>query len=55
MRLPLALVALCLAAVAACGAPGVDRAAAQKLVFLGFDGMDPDLVRKYAAEGKLPV
>ena len=27
---------------------------AQKLVILGFDGMDPDLVERYASQGKLP-
>src|SRR5262245_65076922 len=27
---------------------------AQRLVILGFDGMDPDLVRQWMAEGKLP-
>src|SRR5687767_7743781 len=26
----------------------------QKLLILGFDGMDPDLVAKWMAEGKLP-
>ena len=26
----------------------------QKLVILGFDGMDPDLVRQWIGEGKLP-
>ena len=26
----------------------------QKLVIIGFDGMDPDLVRRYMAEGRLP-
>ena len=53
-RLPLALTAACLAGALACGAPGPGRTFAQKLVVLGFDGMDPDLVRKYASEGKLP-
>ena len=30
------------------------RSFSQKLVVLGFDGMDPDLVREWAAAGKLP-
>lgn len=39
---------------AACGAPGRDSRFAQKLIILGFDGMDPDLVEKWAAQGRLP-
>lgn len=30
------------------------RAKVEKIIFLGFDGMDPKLVEQYLAEGKLP-
>jgi predicted AlkP superfamily phosphohydrolase/phosphomutase len=40
--------------VAACAPARPDSRFTQKLVILGFDGMDPDLVERYAAQGKLP-
>jgi hypothetical protein len=53
-RLALSLVVL-LASLSACGqpaaTPGVER---KKLVIIGFDGMDPDLVREFIAAGQLP-
>jgi predicted AlkP superfamily phosphohydrolase/phosphomutase len=53
-----AVLLLCLAAVAA-ALPSCSRGATQsqywqKLVILGFDGMDPDLVQRWMGEGKLP-
>jgi predicted AlkP superfamily phosphohydrolase/phosphomutase len=45
-----ALVAL----ASACSTSSSDGKFSQKLVILGFDGMDPDLVRRYADQGKLP-
>ncbi len=36
------------------GAQGYRRAKIRKLIFLGLDGLEPDLVEKYLAEGKLP-
>ena len=53
-RLSLALPVVCLALGLACGTRHTGATFAQKLVILGFDGMDPDLVRRYAAQGKLP-
>jgi predicted AlkP superfamily phosphohydrolase/phosphomutase len=53
-RFTLAVAAACAAGAVACGGPGAGRTFTQKLVILGFDGMDPDLVERYAAEGKLP-
>ena len=38
----------------ACGAAPSPAPPAQKLVILGFDGLDPDLVQRWMAEGKLP-
>jgi predicted AlkP superfamily phosphohydrolase/phosphomutase len=38
---------------ASCGGRGEGRFQ-QKLVILGFDGMDPNLVQRWAAEGRLP-
>jgi len=57
-RLPFVLVALLAvqAAMLACRTtptPPPQRVS-QKLLILGFDGMDPDLVRQWVAEGKLP-
>src|SRR5687768_1128754 len=53
-RFALSLVIL-LASLSACGqpaaTPGVER---KKLVIIGFDGMDPDLVREFIAAGQLP-
>jgi predicted AlkP superfamily phosphohydrolase/phosphomutase len=48
------LLPVCLALAAACTTSPGDGRYAQKLVILGFDGMDPDLVRRFAAQGKLP-
>jgi predicted AlkP superfamily phosphohydrolase/phosphomutase len=50
----LVLVVLCLGAAAACAPRARDGAAQRKLVILGFDGMDPDLVEQWMDEGKLP-
>ena len=36
------------------GAQGYRRAKIRKLIFLGLDGLEPDLVEKYLAEGSLP-
>ncbi len=36
------------------GAQGYRRARIRKLIFLGLDGLEPDLVEKYLDEGKLP-
>ena len=41
-------------ALSACSTERATARFTQKLVVLGFDGMDPDLVRRYVAEGKLP-
>ena len=41
-------------AVAACGSPSKASQYTQKMVILGFDGMDPRLVQKWMAEGQLP-
>jgi predicted AlkP superfamily phosphohydrolase/phosphomutase len=50
---PVLLCALAVGFTTSCGSsrPG---AFSQKLVILGFDGMDPDLVRRFVAERKLP-
>src|SRR5579859_6079769 len=48
-----ALLAACLA-VASCGRGRPPERVQQKLVVLGFDGMDPRLVRRFIDEGKLP-
>ncbi len=52
------ILVLILAAAAAsavsCGARKSSGVSGPKLVILGFDGMDPDLVRRYMAEGRLP-
>ena len=40
--------------VAACSKRGEQGTYWQKLVILGFDGMDPDLVQRWVQEGKLP-
>ena len=54
------LTAALLAAVAslslvACGQDDPPQQYKQKLVILGFDGMDPDLVREWIDEGRLPT
>ena len=36
------------------GAQGYRRAKVRKLIFLGLDGLEPELVERYLAEGKLP-
>jgi len=43
-----------LAAAAACTSSSPESRFTQKLVILGFDGMDPRLVDQWMAEGKLP-
>ena len=47
------LLVVCLGVAAAC-APRAPQGAQKKLVILGFDGMDPDLVAQWMDEGKLP-
>ena len=54
-RILLASLLLCLGTVAACGPRRPPQKFQQKLVILGFDGMDPRLVRKWMDEGKLPT
>lgn len=51
-RLRLGLLAVCLGAASCVGSPA--RTYTRKLVVLGFDGMDPALVRRWMGEGKLP-
>lgn len=51
---PYAAILVCLALGAACGTDPAGPRFPQRLVVLGFDGMDPDLVRRYIAQGKLP-
>ena len=56
-RLPrITLTGLVLAAgvVAACSSRTPPEKFSQKMVVLGFDGMDPALVRKWIGEGQLP-
>ena len=53
------LLVVVLAAAVIAGVTACDRrpravVTAPKLVIIGFDGMDPDLVRRYIAEGRLP-
>jgi predicted AlkP superfamily phosphohydrolase/phosphomutase len=50
----LALLVVSLGTVVACGRRRAPEKFQQKLVILGFDGMDPRLVRKWMDEGKLP-
>ena len=45
---------LALAAGLSCGGKAPQHTGKPKLVILGFDGMDPDLVREYMAAGQLP-
>ncbi len=55
MRTPAALALLVGAAVLATCNPGAPtRVVTQKMVILGFDGMDPRLVERWMGEGKLP-
>ncbi|HJR58483.1 MAG TPA: alkaline phosphatase family protein [Vicinamibacterales bacterium] len=41
--------------LAACSGSPPESRFAQKLVIIGFDGMDPDLVRQWIDEGRLPT
>ena len=50
----LALLVVSLGAAVACGGRRAPERFKQKLVILGFDGMDPRLVQKWMDEGKLP-
>jgi hypothetical protein len=51
----LAALAAALGLVAACSSPPDPGGFTQKLVILGFDGMDPRLVERWMEEGKLPT
>jgi hypothetical protein len=53
-RILLASLVVCLGALAACGPQRPSRKFQQKLVILGFDGMDPRLVQKWMDAGRLP-
>jgi predicted AlkP superfamily phosphohydrolase/phosphomutase len=53
-RILIALLVVCLGTAAACGTRRAPQKFQQKLVILGFDGMDPRLVRKWMDEGRLP-
>ncbi|MBZ5559392.1 MAG: alkaline phosphatase family protein [Acidobacteriia bacterium] len=53
-RCCLVLLVVCLGAAAACGTRRPPEKFHQKLVILGFDGLDPRLVRKWMDDGKLP-
>ncbi len=57
-RLPsVCLLVLCLAGgslLLSCERARGGAAASQKLIILGIDGMDPDLLNKFVAEGKMP-
>jgi predicted AlkP superfamily phosphohydrolase/phosphomutase len=53
-RILLPSLLVCLGALAACGPRRPPQKFQQKLVILGFDGMDPRLVQKWMDEGKLP-
>lgn len=48
------IVVVCLAIASACGGGRAPERFKQKLVVLGFDGMDPRLVERWMGEGKLP-
>lgn len=48
------LATVALTAASACSGRSSAGFDGPKLVILGFDGMDPDLVRRYIAEGRLP-
>mgnify|MGYP006138016527 CR=1 FL=1 len=48
------ILAAAAAAAVSCSARQSRGVSGPKLVILGFDGMDPDLVRRYMAEGRLP-
>jgi len=53
-RISLALLVVCFGALVACRGGRPPQKFQQKLVILGFDGMDPHLVQKWMDEGKLP-
>ena len=53
-RYCLVLLVVCLGAAVACGTRRPPEKYPQKLVILGFDGLDPRLVQKWMDEGKLP-
>jgi len=53
-RILLSLFVVCLGLGTACSGSRAQERFHQKLVILGFDGMDPDLVKKWMDEGKLP-
>jgi predicted AlkP superfamily phosphohydrolase/phosphomutase len=53
-RILLGSLVVCLGAAVACGTKRAPEKFQQKLVILGFDGMDPRLVQKWMDEGKLP-
>jgi predicted AlkP superfamily phosphohydrolase/phosphomutase len=53
-RLFVALLAVCFGTATACGTRRPPEKFRQKLVILGFDGMDPRLVQRWMNEGKLP-
>jgi predicted AlkP superfamily phosphohydrolase/phosphomutase len=53
-RFSLIVSSVCLAIAVACGGQRPPEKFHKKLVILGFDGMDPRLVRKWMDEGKLP-
>ncbi|HEX2443897.1 MAG TPA: alkaline phosphatase family protein [Vicinamibacterales bacterium] len=53
LGLPALVCMLAVGLAASCGSRPESRFS-QKLVILGFDGMDPDLVQRYIAEKKLP-
>jgi predicted AlkP superfamily phosphohydrolase/phosphomutase len=54
---PLCLLALCavgLSALVSCEHARSGAAASRKMIILGIDGLDPDLLTKFMAEGKMP-
>lgn len=53
-RLLTSLLVVCLGAAMSCGGGRPAEKFKQKLVILGFDGMDPRLVKRWMDEGRLP-
>jgi predicted AlkP superfamily phosphohydrolase/phosphomutase len=53
-RISFAFISVCLALTIACGPSRAPEKFRQKLVVLGFDGLDPRLVERWMDEGKLP-
>jgi predicted AlkP superfamily phosphohydrolase/phosphomutase len=53
-RILLALIVVCVGTLGACRGGRPPQKYQQKMVILGFDGMDPHLVQKWMDEGKLP-